>query len=163
MIRGYNDRFYYVEKDLADQNSKVFEIRFDLERGTNSYIKRQVFSVTAANIICLQLNSLNDNFDSVWTLEGKIIKRQVEQTQLYILDENLDLTKIRLQDDIDEEIVWMKDIAQSQEIKKLNLAQAQSFVISDRGITVRDQCYVFETSLSFNIIKTDDDERILDT
>lgn len=58
---------------MTSRNSSVVEIKVSLGKSNVSYTKREVFSVSAAKIVCLQHDTSSEDFDSVWSKHGKII------------------------------------------------------------------------------------------
>lgn len=53
MVRGFNDRFYFVEEDVTTHNSTVIEINFDQSSSNLSYTKREVYCLSASKIVSL--------------------------------------------------------------------------------------------------------------
>ena len=78
MIRCYNNLFFYVEVDLTSRNSNVIMIDVKIGKNSISYSKSEVFSVSAANIFCMQHDTSSESFDSIWTRDGVIIPQRVE-------------------------------------------------------------------------------------
>ena len=63
------------------------------------------------------------------------------------------LTKIKVQDGTNEiSVLWKKNLLMFEQVKPLNIALARSMVITDRSITVRDKCMVFETGICHKIL-----------
>ena len=79
---------------------------------------------------------------------------------LYVLDENLVLSKIKVVDGEEAELLWKKNLELLKEVKKLDFKDIQTACITDRCLTVKNSCIVFESGICFDLLYTGKDKEL---
>ena len=60
MRRGFNNTFYFVERDITDSSDIVMELKITEKGNTFNWEKKVVYELSSGSVIALEIDPDND-------------------------------------------------------------------------------------------------------
>ena len=150
LLRGYNNRFFYIEKNSESYLISELVIGFRSKENQWTHKTSTIFSSSYGRILALQLDHNNaKKTDTFWSKESILEFNNKVSNQIFLIDSAQNLIKLKQADDAQYNQVLKINLAYIEglqpELEWLRTNETSKVSISDRSITIRGTHFIYKT------------------